>query len=328
MSFMGVTPSGPFIVGEIIAKDWFQAPNAHGKPNSDILRPWFNGSDITGRSSNSWVIDFSQFPTEQEAALYELPFAFVRKEVQEARKGYKTGGKSFWKFERARPEMRSALASHPRYLARSMVGKHQFYVWFSACILPANLVIVFANSSDCFFGFLQSRFHEVWSLKQGTRLETRPRYTPTTCFETFPFPLPTPAQEAVIAAAAKELNELRERWLNPPEWTRTEYLEFPASVDGPWSRYVDCGGNPANAGATPLSPAPARQSAVAATLCRRSPKSAKPAILALNRATPIAPRNSKSACSRNFTTSVPRGSISPTKNWMPPSPPPTASPPI
>jgi len=57
---------------------------------------------------------------------------------------------------------------------------------------------------------------------------------------------------------------LRERWLNPPEWTRTEYLEFPASVDGPWSRYVDCGGNPANAGATPLSPIPARQSAVAA----------------------------------------------------------------
>ena len=36
------------------------------------------------------------------------------------------------------------------------------------------------------------------------------------------------------------MNELRERWLNPPEWTRTEILEFPASVDGPWSRYVEC----------------------------------------------------------------------------------------
>ncbi len=321
ISFMGVTPSGPFIVSEKSAEDWFKAPNAHGKPNSDVLRPWFNGSDITGRSSNSWVIDFSQFPTEQEAALYELPFAFVQKEVQEARKAYKTGGKSFWKFERARPEMRSALESHTRYLARSMVSKHQFYVWFSASILPANLVIVFANSSDYFLGLLQSRLHEVWALKQGTRLETRPRYTPTTCFETFPFPFAddlaeplenleaelnaakhyahivlreeppayTPARgvhaastsnsqatvkrpegraplaptehHAAIAAAAKELNELRERWLNPPEWTRTEYLEFPASVDGPWSRYVDCGGK---RGATPLSPAPARQSAVAA----------------------------------------------------------------
>src|SRR6185503_10073626 len=84
-----------------------------------------------------------------------------------------------------------------------------------------------------------SRIHEVWALKQGTRLETRPRYTPTTCFETFPFPQPTSEQEAAIAAAAKELNELRERWLNPPEWTQTRTLEFPGSASGPWARYVD-----------------------------------------------------------------------------------------
>jgi len=36
----------------------------------------------------------------------------------------------------------------------------------------------------------------------------------------FPLPRPTTKQEAEIAAAAKELNELRERWLNPPEWTQ------------------------------------------------------------------------------------------------------------
>ena len=64
------------------------------------------------------------------------------------------------------------------------------------------------------------------------------RYTPTTCFETFPFPEPTPEQEAAIAEAARELNELREQWLNPPEWTREEILEFPGSADGPWARYV------------------------------------------------------------------------------------------
>ena len=37
----------------------------------------------------------------------------------------------------------------------------------------------------------------------------------------------------------KELNELREHWLNPPEWTETRTLEFPGSVSGPWARYVD-----------------------------------------------------------------------------------------
>lgn len=47
------------------------------------------------------------------------------------------------------------------------------------------------------------------------------------------------AHRAAIAAAAKELNDLRERWLNPPEWTKTVTLEFPGSADGPWSRFID-----------------------------------------------------------------------------------------
>jgi hypothetical protein len=38
--------------------------------------------------------------------------------------------------------------------------------------------------------------------------------------------------------AAKELNGLRENWLNPPEWTTTRVLEFPGSTNGAWSRFV------------------------------------------------------------------------------------------
>ena len=51
-------------------------------------------------------------------------------------------------------------------------------------------------------------------------------------------PPPTDGQAAAIAAAARELDDLRNGWLNPPEWTKTEVLEFPGSVDGPWARYV------------------------------------------------------------------------------------------
>jgi len=62
----------------------------------------------------------------------------------------------------------------------------------------------------------------------GTSLEDRPRYTPTTTFETFPFPW-APGHEptddprvAAIAEAARRLVELRDRWLNPPEITPVE----------------------------------------------------------------------------------------------------------
>jgi len=49
----------------------------------------------------------------------------------------------------------------------------------------------------------------------GTSLEDRPRYTPTTCFETFPFPEPAEEQRAEIAEPARRLDGLRRNWLNP-----------------------------------------------------------------------------------------------------------------
>jgi hypothetical protein len=100
---------------------------------------------------------------------------------------------------------------------------------------------VFARADDYFAGVLQSRFHEAWALKLGTRLETRPRYTPTSCFETFPFPWPlgqepTDSLEVkAIAEAAAQLNEMRERWLNPPEWVRHQSRQFGASDGGVWT---------------------------------------------------------------------------------------------
>jgi type II restriction/modification system DNA methylase subunit YeeA len=83
------------------------------------------------------------------------------------------------------------------------------------------------------FGVLQSRSHEQWALRMGTSLGETPRYTPSTTFETFPFPWPlntpddalTPEQQShrdAIAEAARKLNEARERWLNPPELVREE----------------------------------------------------------------------------------------------------------
>ena len=59
----------------------------------------------------------------------------------------------------------------------------------------------------------------------GTQLreaESGSRYTPTTCFETFPFPEPSEEQREAIAKAARELNDLREGWLNPPNVSAAE----------------------------------------------------------------------------------------------------------
>lgn len=135
--------------------------------------------------------------------------------------------------------MRAALAGLTRYLATPRVAKHRLFTWVNSKVLPDCQLVVIARSDDTTFGILHSHFHELWSLRLCTFLGVGndPRYTPTTTFETFPFPAgltprdtapvagqaspPCLANEIVaanIAAAARRLNELREAWLNPPEW--------------------------------------------------------------------------------------------------------------
>lgn len=137
--------------------------------------------------------------------------------------------------------MKAKLDPLTRFIVTLTVSKHRLFVWMTAPTLPDHQLIVFARADDYFLGVLQSRLHEVWARSQGTQVREREsgfRYTPTTCFETFPFPAPAPEQTEAIAAAACNLDELRQRWLNPPEWTRTETLEFPGSTTGAWARYV------------------------------------------------------------------------------------------
>jgi type II restriction/modification system DNA methylase subunit YeeA len=127
--------------------------------------------------------------------------------------------KRWWIHHNARPEMRAALHSLSRYLATPRLTKHRLFVWLDAEVLPDSQVIAIARDDDYTFGVLHSRVHETWARATGTQLrevESGFRYTPTTCFETFPFPRPTDQQREAIAPAARELVRLRNGWLNPP----------------------------------------------------------------------------------------------------------------
>ena len=110
--------------------------------------------------------------------------------------------------------------------------------WRDSAIYPENLLVVVTRDDDTTFGILHSRFHEAWSLRLGAWLGkgNDPRYTPTTTFATFPFPdslsPDIPAADyandpraIAIAEAARRLVELRDRWLNPPEWV--EWVDEP-----------------------------------------------------------------------------------------------------
>ena len=231
LSFIGDQKSGAFDVPAELAGMWLSMPaNPNGRLNTDVVRPWINGLDITRRPRNMWIIDFGLDMPLIEAALYEAPFEYVRTTVKPDRDKSKTGAKLWWLHERPRGEMRAALVGKRRYIGTARVAKHRLFMWFTPNILADSQVVVFAREDDYFFGVLHSRAHEVWSLRMGTWLGVGndPRYTPTTCFETFPLPWP-PGQEPVddprvieIAAAAKDLDAKRTAWLNPPDCPEAE----------------------------------------------------------------------------------------------------------
>jgi type II restriction/modification system DNA methylase subunit YeeA len=124
--------------------------------------------------------------------------------------------------------MRKAVSDLEKYIGTPALSKHRLFVWLDGRILPDHQLYIFGRNDDYFFGVLHSQVHELWSLMKGTSLEDRPRYTPKTPFETFPFPWP-PGREPIddpvvnaIADAAQELVEKRDIWLNPPGLSEIE----------------------------------------------------------------------------------------------------------
>ena len=296
-AFAGFQMNGSFNITSEIAKSWLNLPNPNGISSALVLHPYANASDITKRSRDEWLIDFTGF-SEEDASLFEAPFAhvqmFVKPERAKKREPYLL--KKYWLHKRSSPDMRNAIKPLARFIATPMVSKYRLFAWLPTIRIPENAAIVIARADDTTFGILHSRFHELWSLKMCTWMGVGndPRYTPTTCFETFPVPpgltpadtahqqteaieggalIPallndepskalsgrmsgaisksaayepptTPVQRQgsstststktsaiAIAIAAKKLSDLRDNWLNPPEWTQALKEVTPLGMD-------------------------------------------------------------------------------------------------
>jgi type II restriction/modification system DNA methylase subunit YeeA len=219
IAFMGDTKGGPFDIPPDVAYPMLDAHNPDGRSNRDVVRPWVNGLDITRRPRGMHIVDFGTSMVREEAALYQAPFEHVREHVQPLRQGSRTTRTDWWIHERPRVDMRAALAGLRRYIATPNVTKHRLFVWLEPPTLPDHQLIVFARDDDYTFGVLHSRVRELWARATGTQVreaESGFRYTPTTTFETFPFPHPTAEYRDEIAAAAARLDQLRRGWLDPP----------------------------------------------------------------------------------------------------------------
>jgi len=232
-AFLGTKKGGPFDLDAVTARRLLKLPlNVNGRPNSDVVHRRYTGTDLARRPDDRWVIDFGHGISSGDAALFEAPFSYVTEHVKPIRDQNRREWRriNYWLHSETAPGLRKAISKLKRYIATPRVSKYRIFVWLKNSDSLDDGAIAISRDDDTTFGILHSRFHEIWALRMGTFLGVGndPRYTPSTTFETFPFPeglaphIPadnyaTDSRAQAIAVTAAHLNELRENWLNPAD---------------------------------------------------------------------------------------------------------------
>ncbi|HEX4142963.1 MAG TPA: type IIL restriction-modification enzyme MmeI [Pirellulales bacterium] len=160
--------------------------------SSKIIRPYMTGRDVNTdpeQRPSRWVIDFAG-RSEEEAALYKACFAHVVQLVKPYRTQVKQAHRrqKWWQFGERREDLYESLQHNTRVLVTAETSSTQSPVFVAPGVVFAHKLIVFKNPEFWFFSALASSLHYHWIVTYGATLRTDPVYTPSNCFEPYPFP--------------------------------------------------------------------------------------------------------------------------------------------
>jgi hypothetical protein len=161
------------------------------------IRPYIGGEELNSEPTqhhHRWVIVLSDVETEEQLDKWPELRDIVRAKVKPERDllGNNPNNiplkRRWWAYQAHRPELYRALTEVSRTLANSQVSAFHAFAWQPTDRIFSHKLNVFPNDHDAFFAVLQSRTHELWARFFASTLEDRLNYSPSDCFETFPFP--------------------------------------------------------------------------------------------------------------------------------------------
>jgi SAM-dependent methyltransferase len=234
-SFIGVQPTGKgFEISEETAREWMRVD----KSTAEVLRPYITASDLTSRpnaSPSRWIIDFNELGLE-ESERFEAPYAHVVANVKPQRMKVRREivRRNWWRLQERRPAMRRAVQACGGMLLIPCHSKWVVPLLSDLTLLPNNSITVIASTDKYIQGLLTSSLHREWITVTASTLKGDTRYTPSSVFETFPFPQLVTAQQAeAIRQQMIELNDYRNAWMVENQKGITElynrYFDEPAS---------------------------------------------------------------------------------------------------
>jgi len=226
MVFQGQNPANDqFMLAPSAAKAMITAD----RNNRQVLFPYMIGRDMLGECRPSrWIIDFAKRDMLQASAFAE-PFNHVKTNIMpavlaRADEERKATGKAttrwtrmaerWWQFRDYQPGMMKAIARLPRYIVCSRTTKRPVFAFVSKTVHPDSKLMVFAFSDDFSFGIMQASAHLAWFVTKSSKLTERFNYTPSSVWDTFPWPQsPAKKQVRAVAKAARDVRAVRAKAL-------------------------------------------------------------------------------------------------------------------
>ncbi len=178
-----------------------------------------------GSTQRRFVINFGEM-SEEEARQWSGAYEDCRDEgeaIRDTRKRdvYRT---KWWQFGEKQTALYLRAASLRRLLAICRVSQSCAFSFVEKGAVYADSLVVICKDTYAAFATLQSRPHELWARFFASSMKDDIRYTPSDCFETFPFPA------GVLEHAAGDSPTTNNRQLDTLESTGREYYEFRAAL--------------------------------------------------------------------------------------------------
>ncbi len=207
-SFMGTVVLGK---GFVLKPEDAYALIAKAPRNKDVLFPYLNGRDLNSRPDQSpsrWIINFHDWPLER-AETYQDCINIVQEKVkpERSKSNRKIYRDKWWQYAEKCLTLYNTIDGMNRVLVVGQTSKYHSFIFVPVEMVYDQKLLVFTVQKYGCFAQLQSLLHAEWVLTFGSTLETRPVYTPTDCFETYPF-----------LEATDNLDVIGERYYQHRQW--------------------------------------------------------------------------------------------------------------
>lgn len=177
---------------------------------SNVVKAYLNGRELIAGDYTNFLIDAHGLTDKELSSRHPVVYQWLSDHVRPERETNRDPRlrEKWWLHRRSRDELRTMIRTLNRYILTVETSKHRFFTFAPNGYVASNLLVCVAVNRADFLGVLSSRVHSLWALSSGGRLGVGndPRYNKTSCFETFPFPSTTTAQQSNLSDIAEHLD--------------------------------------------------------------------------------------------------------------------------